>query len=288
MAILCGTCAWSDHQGFYPEGIRPNERLVYYARHFPVVEVDATFYHPASRRNAQRWAEVTPPGFRMDVKAYRALTRHVRGEGAPSREEVETHARGFVEALEPLRRAGKLGAVLLQFPPWFVHNAGNRTYLAWLAGLLRPLRVAVEFRHRSWFSGAAAERTLRFLRDLGLIHVVVDEPQVGSGSVPPVVEATCEDLAIVRFHGRNAATWYARTASSGERFRYLYSREELAQWVEPLQRLAGQVREVHVLMNNNYGDYAVRNAFDLMELLGLLPAGERLLAAGVGERPDNR
>lgn len=268
--ILCGTCAWSDHTDFYPPGLKPAERLPFYARHFPVVEVDSSFYHPLPQRHAERWAQVTPPGFRFDVKAYRALTRHDR-EAPASPEERERLAAGFVEALEPLRAAGKLRAVLLQFPPWFACRAEHRDYLRWCREALAPCRVAVEFRHRSWFEGAEAARTLAFLEREGLVHVIADEPQVGTGCVPPVVAATAPDLAILRFHGRNAATWYARTRTSGERFNYLYSRAELAEWAERIGRLAEEVEEVHALMNNNHANYAILNARELMELLGLAP-----------------
>jgi len=130
--------------------------------------------------------------------------------------------------------------------------------------------VAVEFRDRTWCSGRdRTEATLGVLEAHDFVHVVCDEPQVGSGSVPPVPAVTRRELVILRFHGRNERMWYARTKTSGERFNYLYSLEELQEWVPVIQELAGRAEEVHVLMNNNFANYAVRNAYQIGRLLGL-------------------
>src|SRR5690606_5363520 len=124
--------------------------------------------------------------------------------------------------------------------------------------------------HVSWFRGENREATLEFLRELGAVHVACDAPQVGSGTVPRVVAVTDPRLAIVRFHGRNARTWYIRAETTAQRFDYLYSKEELAEWLPAIRDvLAREAAEVHLLMNNNRANYAVRNALDLMELLGL-------------------
>ncbi len=275
--IRVGTCNWADHTDFYPPSLRPTERLGYYARHFSVVEVDSTFYHLQPARNFAAWAARTPPDFVFDVKAYRELTWHDRQE--PSADTFER----FGESLRPLHEAGKLRAVLFQFPPWFTNQPQHREYLATCAEFLPDQTIAVEFRHRSWLAPEAREETLELLRDLGYVHVMVDEPQIGTGSVPPVVAVTNPRLAIVRFHGRNRQKWYARTASSGERFDYLYRREELAEWLPAIADVAAQAGEVHLLLNNNRANYAVRNAKDLQSLLGqpVTPLeseeGERLL-----------
>lgn len=265
--ILCGTCAWADHQNFYPPGLKPTERLAFYARHFPVVEVDSTFYHPQPARNFQLWAGRTPAGFVFDVKAYRAMTRHDRQPRPGDEDVAEVFAR-FRESLRPLEQSGKLRAVLFQFPPWFTCTPENRGYLEWVRETYDTLLLAVEFRHRSWWQAAQRQETLDFLRSNALVNVICDEPQVGSGTVPAVVEVTNPRLAVVRFHGRNAAAWYKKgLANSGERFNYLYSRQELQPWAEAALRLAAEAQEVHLLMNNNFGDYAVRNARDLLEVL---------------------
>jgi uncharacterized protein YecE (DUF72 family) len=266
--VLVGTSNWSDHQGFYPPGLKPAERIAYYARHFPVVSVDSTYYTLQPRRNFERWCERTPEGFVFDVKAYRELTQHDRDErGRVETPRAETFEK-FSYSLEPMRECGKLRAVQFQFPPWFRHSDASFEYIATVREFFPDDLLAVEFRHRSWLEDESAERTLEFLRAHELAFVMVDEPQLGSGTVPPVVGVTNPDLAIVRFHGRNAETWYKKTASSTERFKYLYTQEELAEWLPAIERVRTEAKEVHLMLNNNYGNYAVRNAVDLMDLLG--------------------
>ena len=143
----------------------------------------------------------------------------------------------FGEALEPLRAEDKLGLVLMQFPPYFVANEANRKYIAWSAERLAPDRMAVEFRHVSWVEPAELERTLELLVSLGASYVCVDEPRVDRANALPPLAAATSDIAYVRFHGRNATTWNARVETASERFNYLYSVEELTEWVEPIRRL---------------------------------------------------
>jgi len=271
--IRVGTCAWSDHENFYPRGLKAGDRLAYYAQHFNLVEVDATYYHLQPRRNFEKWARVTPPDFVFNVKAHRSMTLHDRPR-PPEATLVETFAL-FREAVQPLQEAGKLRALHFQFPPWFTRSRESLDYLRWIRELLPEATIAIEFRHRSWFRGPEeTAATLAFLKTLGYVHTICDEPQIGSGTVPPVVAATHPQLAILRLHGRNAETWYRKTRTSGERFDYLYSREELAEWVPPLEALAQQVAEVHVLFNNNRADYAVRGARMMQQLLQLVPPGD--------------
>lgn len=266
--VRVGTCNWADHTDFYPKGIRPTERLSYYAEHFSVVEVDSSYYHLLPARNFAMWAERTPPGFDFDVKAYRELTWHDRGpDNQPRAPAPDTFAR-FAASLQPLAEANKLRAILFQFPPWFRCEPRNADYLAGCPEFFPGQRLAVEFRHRSWFDPENRDATLAFLRQHRFVNVMVDEPQLGSGSIPPVVAVTNPDLAIARFHGRNRQTWYARTATSGGRFDYLYAPAELAEWLPALKDVAAQAREVHVLLNNCRANYGVRNAKDFQALLG--------------------
>lgn len=267
--IRVGTCAWSDHEAYYPPGLPPRERLSYYARHFSIVEVDSTFYRLQPAKWFASWAERTPPDFRFNVKAYGAMTKHHR-EPRPGEEDVVEVFRRFAASVAPLREAGKLGALHFQFPPWFTCTPAAREWVQFCREFFADDLVAVEFRHVSWFSGENRAATLEFLRRLRAVHVVCDAPQVGSGTVPRVVAVTDPRLAIVRFHGRNAKTWYIRGTTSQQRFDYLYSREELAEWLQPIREvLAPAAAEVHLLMNNNRSNYAVRNALDLMSLLGM-------------------
>lgn len=260
--IRVGTCSWSDHQDFYPPGLPKAQQIVYYSRFFSVVEVDSTFYHPPSERNFALWNERTPPDFRFHVKAYGLFTFHRRGE-----EPTEDDFRRFASALEPIRKAGKLSAVLLQFPPWFHYGEGRLDYLLYVRRLWEDLPLAVEFRHRSWYRDDRIHDTLAFLQHHGFIHVVPDEPQVGEGSVPLVPAVTEARLSILRLHGRNRETWYKKTRTSGERFYYLYSQEELQELSQVARSLAERAEEVHVLFNNNYGSYAVTNARQMKALL---------------------
>jgi uncharacterized protein YecE (DUF72 family) len=294
--ILVGTASWTDHEPFYPPEYQRKEmstqRISYYARYFPLVEVDSTFYRLLPQRNFQLWSERTPEGFRFDVKAYGEMTWHHRtDDGQPIEPRAETFAQ-FSEMVQPLRDAGKLRAILFQFPPWFTYSPDNLDYLATIREQLPQASVAVEFRHRSWLEGRHTDETARALREARLAYVCVDEPQIGSGSMPPVTLVTDPRLALFRFHGRNTRTWYARDLqSSRERFNYLYSKEELASWAERIKEVAAQVEptgEVHVVMNNNARNYAIINGFDLQALLGQQPGQGQPLPPAIQQALSER
>ena len=293
--VYYGTSSWTDptllkSKDFYPpDAKKPEERLRFYAEHFPLVEVDATFYALPSERNAGLWAERTPDNFVFNVKAFGLMTQHavaVKSLPEPIRgmlpEETAAKARVyardlpedavnavwdmFASALQPLSTAGKLGAILYQFPHWFAASRQNVAYLRELAER-SPAQPAIEFRGAGWMKEGKQERTLDLLRDIGATYVVVDEPQGFKTSVPPIVAATSPDLAMIRFHGHNADNWEKRGISAAERFRYLYNEDELREWVGPARELAGESKQLHVLMNNCYADYGVRNAAQFADLL---------------------
>jgi uncharacterized protein YecE (DUF72 family) len=273
--IRVGTASWTDHEPFYPaeyaKASMKAQRISYYARFFSLVEVDSTFYTLQPARNFQLWAERTPEDFVFDVKAFGELTWHHRDErGAPLTPNAETFQK-FGDMLQPLRAAGKLGAVLFQFPPWFQASEEREDYLSGLPEMLPSDTLVVEFRHRSWLEGAQLERTRDLLTAAGLAYCAVDEPQIGSGSAPPLIMITNPHYAMARFHGRNARTWYGKgLKSSRDRFDYRYTREELAPWAERVERMAADLTasEVHVVMNNNARNYAVVNALEFQDLLG--------------------
>jgi len=260
--IYIGTCSWADHANFYPQGLPTNQQITYYAQHFPIVEIDATFYRLIPKRSFQLWAERTPEDFIFDVKPFRQLSWHDREN--PPDDEV---TRAFSETLQPLRDAHKLGAVHFQFPPWFMYKDRNVDYLKYLRERFPDDRLSVEFRHRSWLEGDHVPALLSTLSENGLSLTVVDEPQIGTGSIPTVLEVTNPELVIVRFHGRNYQKWYAKAKTTAERFDYLYSEEELREWVPNVARLADKAQEIHLLFNNNAQDYAVRNARQLRMFL---------------------
>ncbi|SBT67023.1 Uncharacterized conserved protein YecE, DUF72 family [Micromonospora sediminicola] len=284
--IKVGTASWTDRtlldSGWYPASAdTPEKRLSHYARRFPLVEVDATYYSPPAERTARLWAERTPPGFTFNVKAFSLLTGHptrvsalykdlrpdtdkrnVYPDDLPAQAYEEVWTR-FLSALDPLVDAGKLGALLFQFPPWFTIKRDNKQYLLEVARRCAPLRPVVEFRHASWFDGDNAEETLGFLREHELPFVCVDMPQGHRSSVPPVLAATA-DLAVVRFHG-HSDKWTSKDIH--EKFGYDYSDRELRDWAPKLRELGDQAEQTHVLMNNCYRDYAQRNAATLAGLL---------------------
>ncbi|GAA1775688.1 DUF72 domain-containing protein [Luedemannella helvata] len=284
--ILVGTASWTDKtllaSGWYPESVRTAEqRLDYYSRQFPLVEVDATYYAPPAEPTARLWAERTPGDFVFNIKAFSLLTGHptkvsalykdLRPEtdkkniypDALSPQAYEDVWTRFLSALDPLVAAGKLGAILFQFPPWFTIKRANKEYLKEVRSRCSPLRVAVELRNSTWFDGDNQAETMEFLRRHDLPYVVVDMPQGHRSSVPPVVAAT-SDLAVVRFHG-HSDKWDSRDIY--ERFGYEYSARELKKWAPKLRELAGEAGTTHVLMNNCYSDYAQRNASTLLDLL---------------------
>ena len=305
--MLVGTCSWADKtlvdSGWYPpEAKTPEDRLRYYARQFPIVEVDSTYYGFPSEDNAARWVERTPDDFVFDIKAFSLFTLHptpVRALLKDLREALPATARQkanlyyrdvpqevrdelwrrFGEALLPLDSAGKLGVVLFQFPPWFLPGREARQHILEARERLPQYSIAVEFRNNLWLSEEGQERTLPFLRENTIPLVSVDEPQGFRSSVPPLAEATAP-ISVVRFHGRNYETWEARGVSAAERFDYFYSEEELRQWAPSVRKLAEESREVHVLMNNCQKDYAVRNARQMARLLG----AERTAPPGVGQQ----
>jgi uncharacterized protein YecE (DUF72 family) len=273
--IRVGAASWTDHDPFYPrEYMRADmraRRIEYYARYFSMVEVDSTFYRLQPARNFAMWAERTPDDFIFDVKAYGELTWHQRdSKGQAQAPHSDTFAR-FSEMVQPLRDAGKMGAILFQFPPWFTYSEDALQYLTTIREALPDSSIAVEFRHRSWLLPSNVQSTRESLIGARLAYCVVDEPQVGSGSVPPTVFVTDPSFALVRFHGRNRATWYGKgLTSSHERYDYLYTVDELKPWAERIGRIASQLTgsEVHVVANNNARNYGIVNALDLQGLLG--------------------
>jgi uncharacterized protein YecE (DUF72 family) len=273
LAILCGTCAWADHQQFYPKWIKPTDRLAFYADYFPLVEVDSTYYGIPALHVVEEWTRQTPKHFVFDVKAYRTLTLHDRGEATES--ELQQDFLSFVRVLSPLQRENRLGVVLFQFPPWFVCNGLNEAYVERVVTQMDGFHLAIEFRHRSWWQGEQAEKTARWLSQLGTTNVVCDEPQTGMGTIPFVPTITNARTVMFRLHGRNKDTWYQKgLTSSQQRFDYKYSTGELSDFLPFVRTWANEATDVHILMNNNQGDYAVTNALDWLSILGL-PAKER-------------
>jgi uncharacterized protein YecE (DUF72 family) len=265
--IRVGTCSWADEsfsKAWYPKGVKSGERLGFYAERFDVVEANSSFYRLPDEELVARWARLLPDGFVMHVKAFGLMTRHpVRLEAVPEdlHGEVEADERGrvdrpsrevrgevfrrFLAALEPLREAGKLGGILMQFPPYVVPKPRSYEYLEWAREQLAGHEMLVEFRHKAWFDEPA--EPLGFLEQHDMTYVTVDAPP----DVIPLVVARTSGTAYVRFHGRNRATWFKRTGSTAERFDYLYSPTELEEWADTLRELDRNAQVVYAMFNNN-------------------------------------
>ena len=287
--IRIGTCSWADDalvKHWYPAGMQPRARLGYYSKWFSTVEVDSTYYRVPTRELVQGWADRTPDGFVMHVKAFGLMTRHPvkldqvppdlreglpvddRGRvDRPSREARSAVFREFLAALEPLRESAKLGGLLFQMPPYVVWKPSSLDYLEWARDQVGGDAFLFEPRHRSWYAEEIRAELLRWLEERRMSWVVVDAPKTDAGNVPATLVAATTPLAYVRFHGRNAGTWNARGGSAAQRFDYLYGESELREWVAPLRELSEQAQEAYAFFNNNNQTDGVAQA----------PAGAQLL-----------
>jgi len=265
--IRVGTCSWADEsfvKAWYPDGVPAQGRLRHYADRFDVVEANSTYYRLPEERLVERWAGMLPDGFVMHAKAFGLMTRHpvksqalppdLRGEASvddrgrverPSRELRAEVFRRFLAALEPLRAAGKLGGILMQFPPYVVPKPASYEYLEWAKEQLAGHEMLVELRHKAWFE--QPDETLSFLETRGMTYVTVDAPP----DVIPLVVGRTSGTAYVRFHGRNRDTWFKRTGSAADRFDYLYSPAELREWAGTLRGLEERATVVYAMFNNN-------------------------------------
>ena len=295
--IRVGTASWTDptliqSKKWYPPHVKtPEDRLRFYASKFPFVEVDASYYTLELADPAENWARITPRGFVFDVKIFRLFTGHqtppsmlpkdvrealgplpekkrnvyYKDVPAALRDELWAH---FDRSVAPLKKAGKLGSIIFQIPPWVMPAPEAHRHLEECADRLDDYQVAIEFRNKYWLSDRRRRETLAFLRENGMALVVVDEPQGFRSSVPLVWDVANPDLAIFRLHGRNAETWEKKGLKrASDRFNYEYSREELQEFVAPVKELSEQARDVHVTFNNNYQDLAQRNAEAFMRML---------------------
>jgi uncharacterized protein YecE (DUF72 family) len=288
--FLVGTASWTDptlvnNDLFYPPSLTsPEARLRFYAERFNTVEVDSTYYGMLSERTARAWVERTPDDFTFNLKAFALLTQHptevsrlppalrrMLPADAParlSRPSPQLRHQAFEmfrAAAQPLVEGGKLGMMLFQFPPYFVCNQANADYLAELPQLMPAIDLAIEFRHPSWLTPAEqAQQTLQFLRQHGLYYTSTDAPT--GPSISPSLVAASGNQIYMRFHGRNAQSWFKKGITPAQRFRYLYSEQELAQAADKL-RAVGGIARAFVIFNNCYANYGVMNAATMKEIL---------------------
>jgi uncharacterized protein YecE (DUF72 family) len=280
--ILIGTSGWSYPSGagtwngiFYPprggRGFRAGDELRYYAEHFDTVEVNSSFYRPPDPGLTRRWVQQTPPGFEFSVKLHQAFTHPMmRGRGAPpradaspipapSRADVDT----FRAGLEPIAGGGRLGMLLVQFPPAFHRSPQAEAYLATLLSTWHDYPLAVELRHRSWSD--AAEALARLLDEHGATWVQIDEPKFRFSIRQELSRARGQSFYL-RLHGRNAAQWWDHE-SPDDRYNYLYAPEELHTFADAAES-AGARGKAYVYLNNHFAAKAVVNATVLKHQLG--------------------
>jgi len=292
--VRVGTASWTDKtltaKGvFYPNGVStPEARLRYYASRFPLVEADMGFYAIPDRAMTERWVERTPDDFVFNVKAHALMTGHatdvarlprlIRDElpaDAPARIYAKDLApelrdevwRLFVDAMQPLAESKKLGAILLQFAPWIRPAKHTPHMLRRIREQLGNLPVAVEFRHPSWLEPRLRERLWGMMRDLRLTYVIADTPPGTATSLPRVPAITTPNLGLVRLHGRRSELWGARDAHVLEKYRYLYDRDELGDWLDAILDLCEQTERLHIVFNNCYANYGTTNASEMIDLL---------------------
>jgi len=272
--IYIGLTGWGDHPSLYSEHSTTKDKLFNYSAHFPIVEVDTSFYAIPPEKNVRKWCQETPSNFQFILKAYQGITGHLRDElPYDTRNDMFEAFRATARAFQ---EEGKLGMVLVQFPPWYDCQGKNVTYIRYVKEQLSEFPIAIEFRNQTWYSEKNQDVMLKFLKENGLIHSVCDEPQAGSGSVPLVSVSTTKEKVLFRIHGRNIHGW--RNAGNNQnwrevRFLYDYNEDELSQIANAILELKQQSKDVYVLFNNNSGHHAAKNAKQLMSMLDVEYSG---------------
>lgn len=265
--ITIGLTGWSDHDLIAPVNKR---KLEDYASHFPFVEIDTSFYGIPSEKSVQSWMDKTPESFQFIPKANQAMTQHQKWQD--HYESLEELFDTFKVRFYPMIREKRIKAFLFQFPPYFHCSQRNVDYLETVSELMGTLPVAIEFRHRSWYSEENRENTLALLRKNFFIHTVVDQPQTPGNSIPSVFESTNPKLTLYRLHGQNYSGWLNASddpAWRANRTLHDYSEDELIEIREETLELEKHSEEVAVIFNNNSGGHAAKNAKEFQNLLGL-------------------
>lgn len=279
--IRVGTSGWSYPSGdgtwngiFYPaKKTKGFDELAFYAEHFDTVEVNSSFYRVPTVKTTGEWAKRTPDGFEFSLKLFQKFTHpdmFLKATGKDPADIDRKDVDEFRAAIDPLAAAGKLGALLAQFPASFKNEPGSRDYLAWLLHAFRDYQVAVELRHKG-FSDDPVE-AMDLLREYGAALVQIDEPKfktsIRQNRLPNV-----KTFYYLRLHGRNAANWWTHEKSE-DRYNYLYSAEELEPIVESVEEAAQQVKKSYAYANNHFSAKSVANAATIKAKLGQKLEGE--------------
>lgn len=279
--IRVGTSGWSYPSGkgtwngiFYPvppgrrtRGAGAFDELRYYAEHFDTVEINSTFYGVPAPATTRGWVERTPPGFEFSLKLYQKFTHPGMFHKTTGEDPWNLGQKDVDElrlALDPIAAAGKLGALLAQFPASFRNEPDTRAYVEWLLGRFRDYRVALELRHRSWSDDPA--EALQLLGAFGAAWAQIDEPKFRS-SIQQNLLPNVRTFYYLRLHGRNAAQWW-RHEKSEDRYNYLYSTEELHPFAEAAREASRAVKKAYLYANNHFSAKSVANAAILKHDLG--------------------
>jgi uncharacterized protein YecE (DUF72 family) len=297
--ILIGTASWTDPgfvERWYPKKMAAHERLAWYAQHFEMVEVNSTFYSVPDARTVERWCATTPNNFIFDVKLHQLFSFHstqrkflppqlqriaktdAKGRATSSPELRDALLKSFLRPLSILQSAGKLGVLLLQLSPAFSPRKHELGELEPLIEKLADYSLAIEFRNRNWAVGNQLRSTIDFLRTHRVAFVNVDTPAADHFSIMPsdLDEITNPGFTYLRLHGRDAKA-YLTGKTVAARFDYDYSDKEIDELAERSRKLGREVKDVHVVFNNNNLDYAPRAAMRLRKVLGqsmALPSSE--------------
>ena len=253
--LYIGTSGYSytDWVGpFYPRQTKKSEYLIYYSSRFNIVELNFSYYRMPEERTLGRMVETTKEGFLFSIKAHKTMTHEV---GADWRRVVQLYRK----AISPLVESGRLGGILMQFPFSFHYTANNRRYLSALCTEMSQLPVVLEFRNAEW----QRESVYSEMRGRNIAMAAADYPRLAG--LPEAVSVTTADLGYVRFHGRNSANWWKGTNAS--RYDYLYSGDELDQWLDKINRMSRNTSILVLVFNNHWRGQAIRNAILLRELL---------------------
>ncbi|HUR19603.1 MAG TPA: DUF72 domain-containing protein [Vicinamibacterales bacterium] len=279
MNVRVGTSGWNYPTGkgtwngvFYPAR-RPRgfDELRYYAEHFDIVEVNSTFYRMPEAGLAEKWAQRTPPDFQFAIKLYQKFTHpdmFLASAGTKDWSLSVDDVDAFRAGLAPLADAGKLAALLVQFPTSFHAEGAMREYLSWLLEMFAGYPLAVELRHPSWFAEGAAAETGARLTHGGASLVLADSPETSTERGPGVFSTPVPESPVyLRLHGRNYAAWWHHEKSE-DRYNYLYSPAELAPFAAAATEASQAGRKVTAFMNNHFSAKAVANAAILRSQLG--------------------
>ncbi|MFD2830164.1 DUF72 domain-containing protein [Corticicoccus populi] len=266
--IHVGLTGWGDHHSLYADLTNKKDKLTTYASHFPIVELDATYYAVQRQETIEKWCDETHDTFKFIVKAHQYMTGH--GDYRAHYDSIKDVFTAFTDMLKPMHQRGKLAFVLLQFPPWFECNPKNIRYVKFAVDLIKPYKIAVEFRNQTWFSSSYTEGTLNFLHDNNVIHSICDEPQAGQGCIPFVNRVT-DSTAFIRLHGRNVHGWTQKDRTSEEwrtvRYLYDYNADELAWLKKQVDILKHKTKDIYIVFNNNSGGHAAGNAESFLDIM---------------------